>query len=73
MNDQATRDPFSAALGGLHTASLSAGQLRYRDRRQGTTVVFPAGLVLASGFWRQSMRFPTCASLPIAPRSASAP
>jgi pimeloyl-ACP methyl ester carboxylesterase len=45
-------DPFQAALGGLHTIELSAGALRYRDRGSGTPVVFLAGLVLPSGFWR---------------------
>jgi pimeloyl-ACP methyl ester carboxylesterase len=53
MSDDATHDPFSPALGALHTASLSAGELRYRDHGQGTPVVFLAGLVLPSGFWRE--------------------
>ena len=53
MNDASTTDPFEAALGPLHTAQLSAGALRYRDRGHGVPVVFLAGLVLSSGFWRR--------------------
>ncbi|HEV3046181.1 MAG TPA: alpha/beta hydrolase [Solirubrobacteraceae bacterium] len=44
---------FQRALGTLHTASLSSGPLRYRDHGSGVPVVFLAGLVLASGFWRR--------------------
>jgi pimeloyl-ACP methyl ester carboxylesterase len=46
-------DPFHAELGPLHTARLSAGALHYRDRGAGVPVVFLAGLVLHSGFWRR--------------------
>ncbi|MGA8745174.1 MAG: alpha/beta hydrolase [Solirubrobacterales bacterium] len=49
----ATPDPFEAALGPLHTAQLSAGPLLYRDRGSGRPVIFLAGLVLSSGFWRR--------------------
>ncbi len=46
-------DPFEAALGPLHTAQLSAGALGYRDQGAGIPVLFLAGLVLSSGFWRR--------------------
>jgi pimeloyl-ACP methyl ester carboxylesterase len=46
-------DSFQQALGPLRTASLSSGPLRYRDHGSGVPVVFLAGLVLASGFWRR--------------------
>jgi pimeloyl-ACP methyl ester carboxylesterase len=52
MSDVADPDSFRQALGPLHTASLSAGPLRYRDHGSGVPVVFLSGLVLASGFWR---------------------
>jgi pimeloyl-ACP methyl ester carboxylesterase len=53
MSDPADPDSFRQALGPLHTVSLSAGPLRYRDHGSGVPVVFLAGLVLASGFWRR--------------------
>jgi pimeloyl-ACP methyl ester carboxylesterase len=53
MSDVADPDSFQQALGPLRTASLSSGPLRYRDRGSGVPVVFLAGLVLASGFWRR--------------------
>ena len=53
MSDKAPSDPFEAALGPLHTVELSAGPLRYRDRGAGIPVLFLAGLVLSSGFWRR--------------------
>jgi pimeloyl-ACP methyl ester carboxylesterase len=46
-------DSFEVELGPLHTVQLSAGALRYRDRGSGVPVVFLAGLVLHSGFWRR--------------------
>jgi pimeloyl-ACP methyl ester carboxylesterase len=46
-------DPFADALGPLRTADLSAGSLGYRDRGSGRPVLFLAGLVLSSGFWRR--------------------
>ncbi len=46
-------DSFQQALGPLHTAHLAAGPLRYRDHGSGMPVVFLAGLVLPSGFWRR--------------------
>ena len=49
---QTDSDPFAVALGSLRTVELSAGTLRYRDRGSGVPVVFLAGLVLHSGFWR---------------------
>jgi pimeloyl-ACP methyl ester carboxylesterase len=54
-NPQTNRDPFEAALGPLHTVRLSAGPLRYRDLGSGVPVVFLAGLVLHSGFWRRTV------------------
>jgi pimeloyl-ACP methyl ester carboxylesterase len=66
-------DPFEAALGPLHTAQLSAGALRYRDRGSGTPVLFLAGLVLSSGFWRQvvpALRRPVRAIVPDLPLGA---
>jgi pimeloyl-ACP methyl ester carboxylesterase len=53
MSDVADPDSFQQALGPLRTASLSSGPLRYRDHGSGVPVVFLAGLVLASGFWRR--------------------
>jgi pimeloyl-ACP methyl ester carboxylesterase len=53
MSDVGDPDPFREALGPLRTAWLSSGQLRYRDRGSGVPVVFLAGLVLHSGFWRR--------------------
>jgi pimeloyl-ACP methyl ester carboxylesterase len=53
MSEIAHPDSFQQALGPLRTASLSAGALRYRDHGSGVPVVFLAGLVLASGFWRR--------------------
>jgi pimeloyl-ACP methyl ester carboxylesterase len=53
MSDTTAPDQFEAALGPLHTAQLSAGALRYRDHGNGNPVVFLAGLVLHSGFWRR--------------------
>ena len=53
MSDVADPDSFQQALGPLRTASLSAGPLRYRDHGSGVPVVFLAGLVLPSGFWRR--------------------
>jgi pimeloyl-ACP methyl ester carboxylesterase len=53
MSDIVDPDSFQQALGPLRTASLSAGALRYRDHGSGVPVVFLAGLVLASGFWRR--------------------
>jgi pimeloyl-ACP methyl ester carboxylesterase len=53
MSDPADPDSFQRALGPLRTASLSSGSLRYRDHGSGVPVVFLAGLVLASGFWRR--------------------
>jgi pimeloyl-ACP methyl ester carboxylesterase len=53
MSDVADPDSFERALGPLRTASLSSGSLRYRDHGSGVPVVFLAGLVLASGFWRR--------------------
>jgi pimeloyl-ACP methyl ester carboxylesterase len=53
MSDAADPDSFQQALGPLRTASLGSGPLRYRDHGSGTPVVFLAGLVLASGFWRR--------------------
>jgi len=53
MSDADDPDSFQQALGPLCTASLSAGPLRYRDRGSGVPVVFLAGLVLPSGFWRR--------------------
>ncbi len=53
MSDVADPDSFQQALGPLRTASLSAGALCYRDHGSGIPVVFLAGLVLASGFWRR--------------------
>jgi pimeloyl-ACP methyl ester carboxylesterase len=53
MSDVAEPDSFEQALGPLRTASLSSGSLRYRDHGSGVPVVFLAGLVLASGFWRR--------------------
>ncbi len=47
------RDPFQAVLGPLRTVQLPPGALRYRDLGSGTPVVFLAGLVLHSGFWRR--------------------
>ena len=49
----ATFDPFETALGALNTIELGAGPLRYRDRGSRDPVVFLAGLVLSSGFWRR--------------------
>jgi pimeloyl-ACP methyl ester carboxylesterase len=49
----ADSDPFQVELGPLHSVELSAGALRYRDRGSGVPVVFLAGLVLHSGFWRR--------------------
>jgi pimeloyl-ACP methyl ester carboxylesterase len=51
--DVADLDPFQGALGPLRTARLSSGPLRYRDQGSGVPVVFLAGLVLPSGFWRR--------------------
>jgi pimeloyl-ACP methyl ester carboxylesterase len=55
MSGATDPDSFQQALGPLYTASLSAGPLRYRDHgdRSGVPVVFLAGLVLPSGFWRR--------------------
>jgi pimeloyl-ACP methyl ester carboxylesterase len=53
MSDAVESDPFQEALGPLRTVWLSAGPLRYRDRGSGVPVVFLAGLVLPSGFWRR--------------------
>ncbi len=50
---QTDSDPFQVELGPLHSVELSAGPLRYRDRGSGVPVVFLAGLVLHSGFWRR--------------------
>jgi pimeloyl-ACP methyl ester carboxylesterase len=55
VSPQTDRDPFAAALGPLHTLQLSAGPLRYRDLGNGAPVVFLAGLVLSSGFWRRTV------------------
>jgi pimeloyl-ACP methyl ester carboxylesterase len=52
MNDTAAPELFERSLGPLHTVALSAGPLRYRDRGSGTPVIFLAGLILPSGFWR---------------------
>lgn len=50
-------DPFADSLGPLRTVGLSAGPLGYRDRESGdgsrVPVLFLAGLVLSSGFWRR--------------------
>jgi pimeloyl-ACP methyl ester carboxylesterase len=53
MSEVVDPDPFRQALGPLHTVSLPSGPLRYRDHGSGVPVVFLAGLVLASGFWRR--------------------
>ena len=53
MSGASGSDPFTAQLGPLHTVQLSAGPLRYRDQGGGVPVVFLAGLVLSSGFWRR--------------------
>ncbi len=53
VSDPKDCDPFALALGPLRTVQLSAGPLRYRDRGRGVPVVFLAGLVLHSGFWRR--------------------
>ncbi len=53
MSEAPITDPFAAALGPLHTTRLSAGRLRYRDQGGGVPIVFLAGLVLSSGFWRR--------------------
>jgi pimeloyl-ACP methyl ester carboxylesterase len=53
VKDASVTDPFEAELGPLHTVKLSAGPLRYRDQGSGVPVVFLAGLVLHSGFWRR--------------------
>jgi pimeloyl-ACP methyl ester carboxylesterase len=53
VSDSATSDSFAASLGPLRTVALSAGPLRYRDQGRGIPVVFLAGLVLSSGFWRR--------------------
>ena len=73
MNDKAPSDPFETALGPLHTAQLSAGPLRYRDRGSGTPVLFLAGLVLSSGFWRRlvpALKQPIRAIVPDLPLGA---
>jgi pimeloyl-ACP methyl ester carboxylesterase len=53
MSEASDPDSFREALGALRTASLSSGSVRYRDHGSGVPVVFLAGLVLASGFWRR--------------------
>jgi pimeloyl-ACP methyl ester carboxylesterase len=53
MSDPADPDSFQQALGPLRTVSLPSGPLRYRDHGSGVPVVFLAGLVLSSGFWRR--------------------
>lgn len=66
-------DPFEAALGPLRTVELSAGTLRYRDHGQGVPVVFLAGLVLHSGFWRRvvpALNMPVRAIVPDLPLGA---
>jgi pimeloyl-ACP methyl ester carboxylesterase len=52
-SDAAEPDAFATALGPLRTVQLASGPLRYRDEGSGVPVVFLAGLVLSSGFWRR--------------------
>jgi pimeloyl-ACP methyl ester carboxylesterase len=66
-------DPFVTELGPLHTVQLSAGALRYRDQGEGVPVVFLAGLVLHSGFWRRvvpALTLPVRAIVPDLPLGA---
>ncbi len=73
MKEVATFDPFETALGALNKIELGAGSLRYRDRGSGTPVVFLAGLVLSSGFWRRlvpALQQPIRAIIPDLPLGA---
>jgi pimeloyl-ACP methyl ester carboxylesterase len=75
MSDTIDPDSFREALGPLHTASLSGGPLRYRDQGSGMPIVFLAGLVLPSGFWRRlvpALTQPVRAIVPDLPLGAHA-
>jgi len=73
MSSPVVSDPFQAELGPLKTVELSAGPMRYRDRGSGIPVLFLAGLVLNSGFWRRVvpvLRQPIRAIVPDLPLGA---
>jgi pimeloyl-ACP methyl ester carboxylesterase len=53
MSDVADPDESEAVRSGPSARSNESGSLRYRDHGSGVPVVFLAGLVLASGFWRR--------------------
>lgn len=53
MTPTPASDPAREHLGPLHTVTLPSGPLRYRDTGSGIPVLFLAGLMLSSGFWRR--------------------
>lgn len=53
MTTTPASDPAQQYLGPLRTVTLPSGELRYRDIGSGIPVLFLAGLMLSSGFWRR--------------------